>query len=1106
MLHLILGMAGTGKTTELYKRLAQGVRAGRQAILLVPEQFSFESECALYDLLGEQEAQNVQVLSFTRLCHKIFYRYGQVARKVLDLPARYLLMSLALEQVRESLTLYLSQARKASFVKVMLDAIGELKNAGTGPEDFLKAGEGCENERLRQKVRELGLIFAAYQALTEKSSGDSADDISRAILLARGNRFFEGQDIYLDGFTALMAPEWAFIKEMLPECASFTAALCTPGLSDYFTNLFSPAAKTARRFVSLANEAGVAVASPQIQAECYRPKTPALRHLFAFCLREGEAFLEPQSAVQILPCADSYDECECIAREIRVLVDECGYRYRDIAVIGRDLSGYGEIFCDLFQKFNIPLCLDIRESVEVQPLVNLIICALLAVRGSLDTAQLVALSKLPLLGLREQDAFELENYCYIWNVRGRLWQSPFCNHPDGMDAAQSEQSKARLARIENARKTLITPLLGLREALREATGTSFAQGIYRYLNESGALERLPEVCPVAAEREYVDVQSALFERVMDILDDFYEILGDRPFEKTRLIELFRLALRACDTGKLPQTLDEVLIGTADRIRPGEIRAAFLFGAKEGQFPLQAESTGVLAKREREELKKQGVALLNNREDRLLLERFYAYFALCTPAERLFVSYSTRTAAGEEQRESEMVRSLLGLFPGCEQTAEPDPLRGISTEQNAFEALCRVYRADTPLRAALLAHFEDSPRLASLNASIKAVKDKNFTIEDADVANGLFGSTIALSPSRLERYYGCAFAYFCEGGLRLKKRRRVEFSPLDSGSLIHYVLECTVKKYCQQTVPLPDQRALKAEISTLIEEYLGERIQDSESVDKRFRYLYSRLVGLLYRLICHICEEFSQSEFCPVAFELPITPDSENKPLLLKTPQGNSVYVQGIVDRVDLLESAQGNYLRVVDYKSGSKVFSLTDIVYGLNLQMLIYLFTLSENGQGVLSGARPAGVLYMPAKESVVTTERAASEEQIAAEHQNGFRMNGLLLDNISVLAKMERSVSGVFIPAKLKKDGTLDSFSAVASASELGKIRTHIERLICSMADRLLDGRVPALPADGLGYDPCRWCDFKKVCRRQEDDPKRTLESMSREDTLKAMEEVSLP
>lgn len=1094
MLRLILGAAGTGKTTEIYRRIARLAPDADNLMLLVPEQYSFESERALCELLGEPLALRVQVLSFTRLCHRIFYQFGQVSGDFVTQAGKYLLMSLAVEQVRDNLTLYRAQSERASFIPVMLDLVTELKNAGAVPETVLSAADDCENERLGDKLQELGVIYQAYQAMLERSYRDPADDLSRAIALSEGKGMFCGASVFIDSFAAFLAPELQLIGRMLEEGADVTVALCCDGTGAE-GDAFASVLETVHKLQRIAREVGVPVETPMILSTPCRAQNEALRHLSLSFLHDCIPFEKEQDAVRIASAGDVFDEAEWIAQQINTLVYDCGYRYHEIAVITRSLASYSDAFETAFARYQIPYFLDRRENAESYEVTSLILSALLSVRSSYDTDQLISLSKLPLLGICEEDAFELEQYCFVWNVKGRLWLQPFVQHPDGIGAKMTDDVHERLDRIEKARQTLIGPLIRLRAALDETTGRSFAHGVWDYLTESGVLERLAQREPDAD----TDVQEALFDQVVDLLDLFERVIGEQRLSKVRLIELWRLAVQSCEVGKLPQTLDQVLVGTADRIRPVGIRTAFVCGAVEGEFPLRFSGNGLISDHEREELGRSELRLNVAKNDLAALERFYAYFAVTIPSQQLIVTYPSRSVAGEEKRPSVIVRTLRTLFPGCEETCaewtKRDPLGGIVNRENAYALLCELREEESPLAATLREYFSGSREMRRISRAAQRAADKNFSIQDPELAQQLFGRTQSLSPSRLETYFGCAFAYFCSSGLKLQKKRRAVFSPLESGSLIHNVLEVLVHKYCTGGAPMPEEGVLREEIVQIVQGYLTERIEDISAMDERFHYLFTRLCGMLARLTRRLYQEFSQSAFVPYAFELPIDRETENRPVVLETPGGNRVFVRGIVDRVDVCEATDGRYLRVVDYKSGTKRFRLSDVYYGLNMQMLIYLFTLTQNGDQTLRGAIPAGVLYMPAKEGMLTIDRMASADQIDSLRASGYKMDGLLLENIPMLECMENGLNGVFLPVNRKKDGTLDSHSKVATLEEFGRLRRRIERLVCDMADCLLRGEVGAVPASGLGYDPCEYCDFLAICRREEHHPKRELTEWDRKE-----------
>nr|CRY93926.1 hypothetical protein [uncultured prokaryote] len=353
--------------------------------------------------------------------------------------------------------------------------------------------------------------------------------------------------------------------------------------------------------------------------------------------------------------------------------------------------------------------------------------------------------------------------------------------------------------------------------------------------------------------------------------------------------------------------------------------------------------------------------------------------------------------------------------------------------------------------------------------------------------------LRLSPSRVERYFTCPFAYFCSGGLNLQPRRKVEISPLQSGTMIHFVLERMVSAHRGKGLGELSWEQMQQEVEALLHEYLAERVSRTETLSKRFHYLFERLSITLTRLLRQLAQEFAQSQFEPIRFELPIRQGGEVAPLELCLADGTQVSVEGTVDRVDLMEQDGRRYVRVVDYKSGSKTFRLDDVYYGLNLQMLVYLFAIWKNGKGPLENCLPAGVLYLPAKDHIIQAARQTTDEQIEKEHQKKYRMNGLVLEDPVCVAGMEEKVSGVFIPVRTKNDGSFDARSSLATLEQMGSIQRHIERVLSEMASGLQQGGIAAEPADGLGYEPCKYCDYQPICQHHPEDPHRTLQEIGR-------------
>ena len=592
------------------------------------------------------------------------------------------------------------------------------------------------------------------------------------------------------------------------------------------------------------------------------------------------------------------------------------------------------------------------------------------------------------------------------------------------------------------------------------------------------------------------------------MDVFSGPLGNHILTPERIIELFSVCISSLNLGSIPQTLDQVIIGQADRMRPHSPKAVIVLGAVEGSFPKTPKEGGLINEEDRRRLAAVGLELPGSDIIyRLRLERYYVYFALTRASQRLYLSCSGRNTSGEEREPCEAFVKIVNLFGESESSGG---IR-ITSRRSALEAMALGMQNETGTYHTMREYFlryegkDEAARIKELAGK------REHVIEDKSVAAELFGKNIMLSPSKIEHYHSCAFASFCRSGLGFSEKRRAELSPLESGSVIHRVLEILFSSYGAKELTEMSETGLQTHIRSVIMQFLSERVDDVSQLSTRQTYLFSRLSQSLLMLVRHLAKELAQSRFVPEYFELPIGKGSGYS-MQLVTPGGARVSVNGIVDRVDVMEKNGRKYVRVMDYKSGGKDFRLSDVYYGLNMQMLIYLFAICrDTGE---QETIPAGILYVPAELKTVEIQRGEDDKELAEKHEKNLRMDGLILDDIDVIQGMEADIRGVFIPVSLKNGADIESLrnlslegtgpsgsqalngtEAIANLAQLGKIRRRVESLICSMADSLRDGNIQAIPAKGSGYDLCQWCEFSVMCGFEEGDRIRRIPAIKRDE-----------
>ncbi len=1096
MLRFIMGTNEQARRAALYAAIRDW---GKAAYLVVPEQFSFESEKLLGEALGAEAAQKVEVLSFSRLCNSVFRRFGGVAGEYSDDTTKLLLMGAALHECADDLRFYKKNAQSAAFIEKLVRTDSEIKNAGLSAADLLRVSDDAESGVLRDKAADLSSVFALYDAMLAKSFLDPLTDISRACDILLENDFFSETAVFIDNFTGFTGSEYKLLRIILAQSPLVAASLCCPEMFDRTggTGLFSKTQRTAGRLERAAKAAGTAVMKPEIAESPHDSRPAAICAIERHFLQSGGEQPQANGEVKIIAAANVYDEAEFVACEARALAKQ-GVRWREMAVIARDLTPYKHALAEAFRKAGVPLYSDEPAQIAAHPLAAFVSASLSACRESLNSADIMRIIKTGILPISDEDAAEFENYCFIWNVRSSEFLSEFTKNPRG--AAESRpQDFEPLPRINAIRAAVCEPLARLRSRISDANGGEFAAALYDYLCEcrvTEGLRHLYDDYTADGNTAAAEDLDTFWGFLVAALDKFSAALTEARLGGAALGQLFELVLLSAKIGVLPRTLDCVAAGTADRMRPSGIKAVFVIGALDGVFPAPPKSGSLFTEDERRSMKDLGLELAESEDDALLSERMYAYTALTCASERVYLSYPKFDCAGAEQAPSVLVSRLEHATSVTKMsTAELPETFWLCSEELAFERLSRFGRANVPAAEALREYFAARPvwseRAQKLGVEIKP---EEFAISHAQAAAELFGSRLRLSPSSIEKYENCPFSYFLNSGLSLKERQRAELNPLSSGNIIHYVLQHMVSACGGKGIAALSDKELREDIAAVLKEYLDNIFGTAENKTARFLYLYDRLAETLFKLLRRLGDEFKASEFEPYAFELPVGKGSEVDAYILQTPDGREVAVEGKIDRVDVMDKNGRRYVRVIDYKSGGKVFALSDVYYGLNMQMLMYLFAIWKDGRGGLADCVPAGVLYMPAKSPVLSGERSDTEEDAAKKENDKLHMNGLLLDDEVVLNAMEPGLGGVFIPiTRKKKDGSLSASSgaALANLEQLGKIKGHIDALLLEMAENLYGGKIPALPykKNSKEWTSCEHCSFAAVCRRSSQSPFRIMD-----------------
>ena len=1099
MLHFVLSRSGFGKSEYLRRMFADLARGGEDKLLfIVPDQITFGYETAFLDLLGPALSQRILVLGFSRMCDYAFELTGNRFASFADEGVRNMVMSMALEQVSDGLTIFNRRSTSRDVCEVMLTAVKEYKKCAITSDALRAAAERTGDDTLSRKLADTALAYDAYNAIMARSYMDPLDSLTKLAEVLADHPIFDGYTVAMDAFFGFTAQEYEVIARLMAQSREMYVALTDDAAVGDTTIFFAPR-RTRAWLTELAKRGGVRIA-PHIELrEPRRFASPVLAAAEENLYRSDKHPYEGDTAgVEIYRAAGIYDECDYVARRIRSLI-ESGYRYRDIAIIARDLSRYAGVLDICLEKYGISYFMDQPQDIDAVPIVRLVSSAFDIVTRGFDRDDVLTLLKTGLCSYSVEDIADFENYLFVWDISGRGFYDPFTANPAGFSDTFSDTEKEQLARVEALRADVIGKLRAFAYAVKDADGRSIAKALMKLLYALRCDENISRLCD-ELEAQGEDVLSSELARMWNvlcaILDKSVAVLGDYAISARRFAELLYINFSNTEVATIPRGLDEVDIAAADRGLLSENKVVFVIGATDGEFPRTPVEAGVFTDSERVLLRGMDLPLSDAVGELFDTELYYAYSAVTAPSERLYISYPAADLRGEALCPSELIGELTTALKELKvQDYITVPItEHLYAKRAAFDWLVHRYRSASPQVSALREYFSRDAEYAPILKSIEHTLHRPpRRITDAAMSRALFGERMKLSATRIDVYHKCPFMYFCEYGLRAKERKRAVIDALEYGTLIHHVFEHFFSSHGRQSYASLTEASVADEVSRLLDDYLEMHFGGKEGKSPRFLYLFYRIKSTAVKLVLHMVQELSQSDFTPVDFELGV--GDEIPAYVIDLGDGRSLAVRGSVDRVDSCERDGVRYIRVVDYKTGVKHFNLYDIIYGINLQMFLYLSAIKSGGEARYGGAiTPAGVLYMPAVSPTVSADYGADEDSIRREVLKEYRMRGVVLDDEDVITAMEHDKKGVYIPVTFKGDTVSAGEESLATLEQMGAIFRRIDFLLKQMAEALFDGEVGAVPLKGE-YDGCQYCRYSAVCLRDEDDPAREGVKLSKDE-----------
>lgn len=1092
MLRIVKGGFYSTAYDIVKKEICELVELRKKVFLIVPEQQAIIAEKEFSDLLPESASITFEVTNFTRLANTVERRLGGLAGEYADSGKEALVMWMTLAELAPILNMTGGHGEiNAGLVSKALRAVEEMRGLSATPEELATLAEKDgikKTKRLSDKLSDISKIMTLYNTLLTQRYTSVRDECDRlAVKLTENPEVISDAAFYVTGFTSFTEPQYKVLSAIM-KAAELTVHLTLPQKSLCGFE-FKEIEKTETHLSRVANAANVRTAL--VKQNELRESTDSLLECVCSNLWKHQAKIDNKylqninDKIRIFEASDPYEECDFIAGDIKRRVMD-GDMWRDFAIVARDNKNYVGIIDSALMSAGIPHFISKRKSISSYEAIKLIYSAFAVYDSSFARENIISYSKCRLCGVSAEACDEFELYTEKWQIDGNGFTNGiFWNmDPEGYTARKDEKKESTLLRINETREAIIQPLVKFCDSLKSATTVrEHATALVNFLVDISLEQKL--LLRSAFLRSYGELEAAEEnERLWDIicaaLDSTVEVTGDTKCTAVVFLEQLKVILSEVDVGKIPAFYDEVTVGSADMIRLSEKKHIYLIGVNAGEFPAPASQSSYFTERDKAALAEAGLSDSPDNEVLYARELFFFSRAFSSAKESVTLLYSLRGADLTQSAKSDVIAAISDMTGGA---LKPRKISDIPPLERVYSPAPAMDIMNIPaVNAALCeAGYAREIQIASKDISATATKLDRETVEV------MYPSDIALTQTRIDTFVGCPLSYYLRFSLKLSDNEKAQFDARNIGSFIHAILEnfFTELRERGEAIGEIEDKTRTEMVNRAAKKYLREISGEYNTPTKRTEILLDRLSRSAMPIIDGLCDEMRDCSFIPRFFELRIGKEDENlpRPATFKDKDGKSIFVYGSIDRVDTFKCGDDVYVRVIDYKTGHKTFSPSDIDEGKNLQMFLYLKAIVETENqkfreniGVTGDGRilPGGVIYVKTDMSDVTVPHADEEAAKAAIKKKQER-RGMLLDDKLSLDAMNKD----FIPVKFKANGEPDSRyqKYLYSYDEWRELDGKISEKVCEVAEKIKSGDIST--TNQKHNPPCDFCQFKPICRK---------------------------
>ena len=1138
-LRFCFGPSGSGKSHRIYEEIMQRAaeEPGRNFLIIVPDQFTMQTQKDLVMRSDRDGILNIDVLSFGRLSHRILEEVGTKEMPVLDDTGKSLVLQKVAADLKEQLPAMGSLLHKQGYIHEVKSAISEFMQYGISTQDMDKLITSAQKRgALAMKLKDLKTLYRGFQDYIRDhfiTTEETLDVLRRSL---SKSKILKGSVVVFDGFTGFTPIQNRLIQELMRVCAE-TIVTVTIGVGedpykmDGEQKLFHLSKKTVADLEKLAAEAEVERGEDLfVKGGPNRfAKAPALHYLEQNLFRyQYEPYAGEQQEIHMFEALSPREEVHQTALYIRHLIREQGMTYRDIAVVIGDLEGYASYVETEFGQLEIPCFLDRTRGIVLNPMIEYIKSALQLYIKDFSYDTVFHFLRSGMADISREEIDELENYVIRTGARGyRTYSRLFTRRTEEMqgNAEGSEQAEEKtMERLNRIRQQFMDAVEILHMGSQEKAG-DYVSHLYDFLEQNQVQQKLlnyqqqfEKEGDLSRAREYAQI----YRLVMDLLDQVYELLGEEEISRQEFADILEAGFGEITVGTIPQNVDRIVVGDMERTRLKQVKVLFFLGVNDGNIPKNASKGGIISDMDREFLIESGTEMAPSPRQQMYIQRLYLYLNMTKPSEQLYLSYAKVNSEGKGIRPSYLIDTVRKLFPamsveypqnrsrleqiegrqeGARYLAEElrEYVEGTLPEEERqdFYLMYRAYEADAAGRDLLT------------RAAFRRYRESGLS---RIVARALYGQQLENSVSRLETYAACACRHFLQYGLSLQEREEFGFEASDMGTVYHAVLENFAGKLAESNLTWWDftedfaAKAVKESVEAYAATY-GETVLYSSA---RNEYAITRMSRILTRTVLTLQKHLKQGSFQPDDYELSFRFAEDLDSIHVDLSEDEKMHLQGRIDRIDVSEDTEHVYVKVIDYKSGNRKFDLAALYYGLQLQLVVYMNAAMEMESRKHPDKEivPAALLYYHIDDPTIETPVELTDEQINEQILAKLRMNGVVNSDPGVVERLDRYMQdkSVVIPVEKKKDGSFSARSGVLSREEMQLISSYVDAKIRSIGREILDGKIAANPYEKGNEEACTYCAYKKVCGFDGSIPgyeKRQLEDLDKQALMQRMQET---